>query len=209
MLVESTTLIVRDVIRSTGSSVPSTVTPSTDEVPVSCGAPPTHLPVASARSARRFTRSPLNVGSSDWTAARMSIVPTPGISCEPGSPLRSGGGIGIGRPAIRSSPRPAPALAVWAVAEPVGGWRSVVALSRLPVIGSGEGGALPPADSALQLDASLLAVIGSMRGDGPRVAATALDSQVQPWAKAGAVLARKAIRRISAKRGGVARRGTA
>ncbi len=60
----------------------------------------------------------------------------------------------------------------------MGGWRSVVALSRLPVIGSGEAGALAPAEAALQVGSPLLAVIGSVRGDGPRVTANALASQV-------------------------------
>ena len=60
----------------------------------------------------------------------------------------------------------------------MGGWRSVVADKRLPVIGSGEAGALPPASAALQLGWSLFAVIGSMRGDGPSVAPSALASHV-------------------------------
>ena len=61
---------------------------------------------------------------------------------------------------MASEPTPPAALAVCAEGAPVGGWRSVVALSRLPVIGSGEAGALPPAASALQAGSPLLAVIG-------------------------------------------------
>ena len=125
--------------------------PSTDEVPVSCGAPLTQRPVTWARSARRFSSSALKLsGTSASTAPRTSIVPTPGIVCGPGRPLVSGRSSGIGRPAIRSSPRPPAAVAVCADGEPVGGCRSVVADSRLPVIGSGDAGRLPPAEAALQ-----------------------------------------------------------
>ena len=46
------------------------------------------------------------------------------------------------------------------------------------MIGSGDAGRLPPAEAALQAGSPLFAVIGSVRGDGPRVAASALASQV-------------------------------
>ena len=110
----------------------------------------------------------------------MSIV-TPGTGvCGPGSPLVSGRSSGIGRPAIRSSPRPPAAVAVCADGEPEGGWKSVVADSRLPVIGSGDAGQVAAGGGRLagRLGGALFAVIGSIRGDGPRVAASALASQV-------------------------------
>jgi hypothetical protein len=205
MLVESVRLIVREVMRSTGSSVPSTVTPSTDEVPVSRGVPLTHRPVASARSARRLTRSPLKVGSSERATARMSIVPTPGTVCGPGRALRSGGGIGIGSPAIASEPSPAAALAVCADGVPVAGSRPVVALSSVPVTGSGVAGKFPPACAALQAGAPRFAVTGSVFGLGPSVTARALDSQAQPCAEAEAGSAR--INRKKATTGTAARHG--
>ena len=90
----------------------------------------------------------------------------------------SGRWSGIGRPAIRSSPRPPAAVAVCADGAPVGGSSLVVADSRLPVIGSGDAGKLPPAEASLHAVAPWLAVTGSVRGDGPRVAARALAPQV-------------------------------
>ena len=102
MLVESVTLIVREVMRSTGSSVPSTLMPSTDEVPVSCGAPLTQRAGASARSARRLTRSPLKVGQQRLATAADVDRPDARDGLRPGQLAESGGWSGIGRPAIRS-----------------------------------------------------------------------------------------------------------
>ena len=125
---------------------------------------------------RRFSSSASKVsGTSASTAPRTSIVATPGIVCGPGRPLVSGRWSGIGRPAIRSSPRPPAAVAVCADGAPVGGSSLVVADSRLPVIGSGDAGKLPPAEASLHVLGAgwaLFAVTGSVRGDGPRVAAS-------------------------------------
>ena len=208
MSCESTTERVCVVARSTGSSLPSTEMPSTDDVPVKRGAPLTQRPVTSARSARRFSSSASNrSGISASSAARGSTVPTPGtVRGSKSGLLRSGRSSGIGSPATRSSPRPAAALAVCADGAPVGGWRSVVALSRLPVTGSGEAGALPPASSVLHESWPLLAVIGSIRGDGPRVAARALDSHVQPCADAVAGTAKARVSRQRARAGEAALR---
>ena len=179
MFCVSATVSVWVTARSTGSSLPSTLMPSTDDVPVSCGEPFTHLPVTCARSARRFSSSASKrSGTSASTAARTSIVATPGIVCGPGSWLVSGRWSGIGRPATRSSPRPPAAVAVWPAGSPEGGWISVVADSRLPVTGSGDAGRFPPAWAVLHVGSPLLAVIGSMRGLGPIVAASALASHV-------------------------------
>jgi hypothetical protein len=141
--------------------------------------------------------------------ARMSIVPTPGIVCGPGSALRSGGGIGIGSPEMASEPSPAAALAVCADGAPVAGSRPVVALSSVPVTGSGEAGKLPPAWAALQVDSPRFAVTGSVFGLGPSVTARALDSQVKPCAAAADGKASTARSRQRDSRGGSAREGPA
>ena len=157
--------------------------PSTDEVPVSCGEPLTQRPVTSARSARRFSSSASKrSGTSASTAARTSIVPTPGIGLRPGQPA------GVG-PLERDRQAGDPQLA-----EAAGGGRglrgrasrsaaarSVVADSRLPVTGSGDAGRLPPAAAALQVGSPLFAVTGSVArrraergGERARLAGAAL-----------------------------------
>ena len=62
-----------------------------------------------------------------------------------------------------------------------------------------------PAESVLQAASPLLAVTGSMRGEGPSVAARALDSQVQPCAEAEAGSARISRKRTTT--GTAARQG--
>ena len=92
----------------------------------------------------------------------------------------SGRWSGIGRPAILSSPRPPAAVAVCAAGEPVGRLEVGGGHSRLPVIGSGEAGGLPPAAAALQVGWAGGLVGGDRLGAGlgPSVAARALASQV-------------------------------
>ncbi len=82
------------------------------------------------------------------------------------------------------------AVTFCADAEPVAGVMVVRAESRLPVIGSGEAGPVPPAVAFLHSGWAALAVIGDWTGEGPRPMSRTLASQFHGLAEAAAGSAR-------------------